>query len=465
MNQLLIKKDKLIYKGKTLALNDLFTEEFYQYSNDNVQNYESDVCIVNEVFLNRIQPTIALMLFIEKNQIKFIKMEETDAFLYPILVDVARQCNVKITGTSSFFKINKLMLGHLTVLASMLFLFWRMLVIPHSDKVKTEENRFAIIRTPAAKKKLAFLKDVNTKIEQLTDKETVYNCFRRTKRVGWVLKAWYMAYGELRHYKTMIKESIGINSALDAFTYYSKRVVHTLLYSYMLDDYFAANEGKTFYTGNNLDRFAIIEGQVAKIHNIKTVCISHGLEYGFKLPHCFTCDKFYTTSGQAAKHLNVLYNTEKFMYKEEIARQMFKVSYGKKKERSLVFFTEPREVYVNIRIIDELLPLMDKEQMRLTIKLHPKDKKLDYEKYKDRVNFIEDFNDAVSQNICFSRKSTTLLEAVYNGSVSGAILINAKDIAVFNTFPSLQDEKIKVFYSTSNLFEWLKREYLIKEFN
>jgi hypothetical protein len=102
---------------------------------------------------------------------------------------------------------------------------------------------------------------------------------------------------------------------------------------------------------------------------------------------------------------------------------------------------------------------MEKKQMQLSIKLHPKDKKSDYEKYESRVNFIEDFNDAVSRNICFSRKSTTLLEAVYNGSVSGAILINAKDIAVFNTFPSLQDEKIKVFNSTSDLFKWLKSEY------
>jgi len=454
-----------MYQDKIFVLNDLFTEELYRYSNDNVQKYVSDVCIVNEVFLNRVQPTIALMLFIEKNQIKFIKMEEANVFLYPILVDVARQCNVKISGTSSFFKINKLVLGHFTVLASTLFLFWRMLVIPHSDKVKTEENSFAIIRTPAAKKKLAFLKDVNTKIEQLTDKETVYNCFGRTKRVGWVLKAWFMAYSELRHYKTMIKESVGINSALDAFTYYSKRVVHTLLYSYMLDDYFAAYKGRTFYTGNNLDRFAIIEEQIAKKYNIKTVCIPHGLEYGFKFPRCFTCDEFYTTSGLAAKHLNDLYDTDKFIYKEEIARQMFIVPYDKKKERSIVFFTEPREVYVNIRIIDGLLPLMEKKQMQLSIKLHPKDIKSDYEKYESRVNFIEDFNDAVSRNICFSRKSTTLIEAVYNGSLSGAILINQKDIAVFKTFPSLQDKKIKVFYSTSDLFEWLKREYLIKEFN
>ncbi len=260
----------------------------------------------------------------------------------------------------------------------------------------------------------------------------------------------------------MIQVNIGVNSAIDAHLYYSKRVVHTLMYSYMLDDYFCANEGSTFYTGNNLDRFAILEEQIAKKYNIKTVCIPHGVEYGFKLPHCFTCDVFYTTSVQAAKHLNALYNEVKFTYNEKIASQMFVVPYKRNnqmKRRSIVFFTEPREVYVNIKIIDELLPRLQNEKMQLSIKLHPKDLKSDYEKYKGRVIFIENFNDAVSKNICFARKSTTLIEAVYNESVAGAILINQKDTAVFKTLPSLQDEKIKEFYSTLDLFEWIKKEF------
>ncbi|MFZ3129529.1 MAG: hypothetical protein WA125_00110 [Desulfosporosinus sp.] len=458
MNKLFVKKDKLIYMENTLSLNDLLNEELYQYSNKYAHEYESDICVVNEVFLYRIHSAIAITLFIEKNKIQLIIMEEPEDSLYPILVDVARRCNLKLSGVSNLYRIDKAVRGYISILASTGYLMWRMLVIPYSDKIDTRKGEFAIIRTPAARNKLSFLRDVNVKIEQLKDRETIYNCFGRARRISWVLKAWIRSYSELRQYKAMIKECIGISSALDAFAYYSKRVVHTLLYSYMIDGYFAMREGDTFYTGNNLDRFAIIEEQTAKRYNIKTVCIPHGLEYGFKLPHCFTCDKFYTTSWQAAKHLNALYDSEKFIYDEDIARQMFEVSSTKKEDRSIVFFTEPIEVYVNRRIIDELLPLMEKEQMQLSIKLHPKDKKSDYAQYEGRVTFVEDLNEAVSYNICFSRKSTTLLEAVYNNSVSGAILTNAKDISVFNTFPSLQDEKIKVFYSVPDLFEWIKCE-------
>lgn len=461
VNELIVKKDTLIYQDKLFDLNDLFTEELYRISNENVQYYESNVCIVNEIFLNRVQPTIALTHFIEKNQIEYINIKEKESSLYPILVDVANKCDVKISGTSSFFGLYKIVFGNLTLLASMVFILWKMLKIPHSEKIIAKENKFSVIRTLAAQKKLFFLQDVNIRVEKLTDKKNVYNCFGRAKRVIWVLKAWIKSYRELGRYKNIIKGNIGTNSALDAFAYYSKRVIHTLLYSYMIDEYFEAYKGKTFYTGNNLDRFAIIEERAAKKYNIKTICIPHGLEYGFKLPHVFTCDEFYTTSEITAEHLNDLYGTEKFIYKEEIAQQMFTVSCGKKKERSIVFFTEPREVFVNIKIIDEILPLMEKNHMRLSIKLHPKDKKIDYEKYKGRVNFIENFNDSISRNICFSRKSTTLLEAIYNGSVSAAILTNAKDIAVFSTFTSLQDRRIKVFYSISGLFDWIKRESIV----
>jgi len=44
VNELLVKKDKLMYQDKKFILNDLFTEELYKYSNNNVQKYVSDVC-------------------------------------------------------------------------------------------------------------------------------------------------------------------------------------------------------------------------------------------------------------------------------------------------------------------------------------------------------------------------------------------------------------------------------------
>lgn len=460
MEQLLIRKNKLVYNGETFEINDLFTNELYQYSNDTVQDYISDICIDNEIFLNRIQPALALILFIKEKKIEIIKIEEPDELLYPIIVDIVKTHNLEVTGVRSFIKYKKIVMGHLYTIISALYLLWRMILIPHSDRLKTANRRFSIIRTPAAQKKLAFLSDIDIQYEDVNSKETVYKYFSRRKRALWVFKSWLRAYSELECYSETMREKIGDESAADVFYYYSKRVVHTLLYSFMIDCYFSINKGNTFYTGNNLDRFAILEEKIANKYNINTVCIPHGLEYGFKLPHCFTGNTFYTTSKQAAEHLNVLYSTEKFKYNEEIAQQMFATPQKLKqsKNRRLVFFTEPREVYVNIQIIDDLLPLVNKEKMQLNIKLHPKDSKVNYKKYGEKVKFLDDFNDSIIGNICFSRKSTTLLEAVYNDSIAGAILVNEKDRAVFNTFPSLQDKKIKVFYNTSGLFEWIKKE-------
>lgn len=460
MNQLLIRKNKLIYNGETFKINDLFTNELYRYSNDNVQKYKSNIPVVNEVYLNRVQPAMALILFIRRNQIELVEVEEIDDLLYPIIVDTARTCDVQVVGTRKFLNYKKVLMGHFYIIVSTLFLLWRMILIPHSDKLTAVNEKFSIIRTPAAQQKLAFLSDINIQFEDLYSTKTVYKYFSRTERLSWVLKSWLRAYSEIESYVDLVKGKIGKESAADAFNYYSKRVVHTLLYSNLLDRFFSINQRNTFYTGNNLDRFAIIEERTAKKYNINTVCIPHGLEYGFTLPHCFTGDIFYTTSEKSARHLNFLYNTDKFLFDLDIAQQMFAVQYKEIKKQSIVFFTEPREVYVNLKVIDELLPLMSKRGMRLSIKLHPKDKRSDYIKYEKSLNFIEDFNEAISYNICFSRKSTILIEAVYNGSKAGAILINPKDKAVFNTFPSLQDDNINVFNSTSDLFKWLYSEYL-----
>jgi hypothetical protein len=77
-----------------------------------------------------------------------------------------------------------------------------------------------------------------------------------------------------------------------------------------------------------------------------------------------------------------------------------------------------------------------------------------------KIKFIDEFKEAICSNICFSRKSTILLEAIYNNSQAAAILTNNKDRIIFNTFPSLKDDKINVFYDKDELFNWLMKEYL-----
>lgn len=461
LSKLIVKKNKLICNDQTFEIDDLFTNELYQLSSKKVEEYNNELSVVNETYLTQVLPALALSIFIENNQVESIMIEEQDDILCPIIVDIARKHNIKVKGFSPLFKITSNLIGHFFIIVSTIYILFKMVTTQQTNDIG-EQKKFSIIRTPAAEKKMDFLKmDIEVHLEGLTGQSTVYSCFQQKERIVWVLKAWLKSYIELAKYDTAVKNRIGTNSGKAIYKFYSKRIVHTILYSIMLEKFFSIKAGSTFYTGNNLDRFAIIEEKLAKRYNIKTICIPHGLEYGFKLPYCFTGDCFYTTSSETARQLNLLYDTEKFIYDKEITRKMFEVPQTpvkRKVNREIVFFTEPKEVYINLKIIEELLPFMERESLKLHIKLHPKDKKKNYEKYTSKISFIEDFNDAISNNICFSRKSTTLLEGIYNNSVSAAILTNSKDIAVFNTFPSLQDEKIKVFYNIEGLYEWIKRE-------
>ena len=161
-------------------------------------------------------------------------------------------------------------------------------------------------------------------------------------------------------------------------------------------------------------------------------------------------------SENAAKHLNNLYGTNKFVFNKEIVEGMFKVKSAKSlTERKIVYFSEPREPEVNIQILKGLLDYL--ANTKLCIKHHPKDNLSDYEEFNGKIEVIQDLTDAIQGNICLSRKSTTLLEGVYNDSLCGAIIINEKDKAIFYNFPSLQDDAIEIFKSIEEAASWAKR--------
>lgn len=456
MGVLFIKGNKVIYNRESYELNDMFNERLYEESNRNAESYENELCVVNEVFLNQIQPYKALEFFLSGLDIKVIKVEDPDSKLLPHILDFANNKKIKVKGSPLFNIIKSRIIGLINIMLSSIYLCIKMVAIPYSSKMSSSNNNISLIRTPAAKKKLAFLENVDFKYENFNIKDTIYNSFSKKQRLCWVFKSLMVSYKEINSYTKYIKETIGIYNSAYTFNYYSKRVVHTMLYEIILEQFFIYNKGKTFYTGNNLDRFAVIEEKTSKKYNMDIICIPHGLEYGFKLPHCFIGDVFYTTSLNASIHLNGLYKTKKFVFDPEVATKMFLNSYGKEKtNRDIVFFTEPRNIEVNYKIIERLLPLFQKENLGFYIKLHPKDKKADYERYSDDVKFIDDFSLSVRDNICISRKSTILLEAVYNNSDAAAILLNKKDELIFNNFPSLQDERINVFGSIETLFEWI----------
>jgi hypothetical protein len=91
--------------------------------------------------------------------------------------------------------------------------------------------------------------------------------------------------------------------------------------------------------------------------------------------------------------------------------------------KKIIFFTEALGVDINMKIIDTLL----KSGLPFSLKLHPKDVRENYQHYGSDITFVTDFGDAISGNICLARKSTVLIEAIYNESIAIAVLFDARD--------------------------------------
>ena len=123
-------------------------------------------------------------------------------------------------------------------------------------------------------------------------------------------------------------------------------------------------------------------------------------------------------------------------------------------DRRIIFLTEPSDIEYNRDIIKKIASFLKKFEIKLFIKTHPRDKKSNYKDI-DNIEFIDSLSEAVSNNICISRKSTTLLDGIYNSSICAAFLGNSSDYAAFKRIPSLHNELIKALYNIEELKQWL----------
>lgn len=453
--ELIVRENKLFFKDEYLFLEDLHTSAFYKLSNKKSSDYKNDTFYVNELFLNFTLNYIALEKFIIDNEVTIIDARNASEKLFYYISDISEKHKLEIKGNKYFDKVFSTLKFHLQILSSSIFLVYLMLKIP-GEKSKRRHGDISIIRTPASKQKIEKIK-ISSEYEDPFSKQSIYKFFARQKRVKWVLRSLFDSYKQFRKIESLMKKYHGKNSRHLLTSFYGKRIVHLNLYKYLLSSFFDNNDFTTFYTGNNLDRFAIVEEMIAKNRDIKLIGIPHGLEYGFKFPKCFTGDVFYSTSKHASKYFNKLYNCGKFIFDEEIIKLIFKKKVENKKPIKIVYFSEPRENKVNHEIIETMIPLLKRSNLELNLKLHPKESATEYSKY--NINIIKEMNEAILCNICFARKSTILIEALYNNSSASAILLNNKDRVIFENFPSLQTKEIGKYFSAKELVKWIIIEY------
>lgn len=455
---LIIKGRGLFLNNNEVLLDDLFTKEFFDYSNQEAGKYNNDTYGVNEIFLNIVQEKLALERFVNDNidLIDSIDIGEADIFLQFFSIDIAIKRDLKIINRPSLLKTKVIIIFYIMQLGSFIKLMISMLKIPYSkDKPQVSDN-FAVFRFSGQIPKTKRFVDIYKELESPFEKNTIYRYYTRPARVGWTVGAYLKSFRTIKKMKEVYRPVLGDTSVYSLSVFYQKRIVYAELYTILLDHYFRFFRGKNYYMMNNLDRYSVIEDKTAHKYNIKTFNIPHGIEYGFKFPKGFASDVFYTYADNTATYLNKMYNTTKYVYRADVMEKLLSCDYEQKESPRIVFFTEPREIYVNQRIIENILPIMKERGLRLYLKLHG-DKPSDYSDYD--VTILANFAEAITGNICFARKSTILLEAIYNHSVPIAIITNPKDNAMFENFPSLNTDKIIKTFNENDLMEVVEKEY------
>lgn len=468
MSKILLQGKVFYYNKKAYHIEDMMDAEFYNYSNTLADDYKVEIYTVNELFFTFIQQTLALEKFIKDNHISEISIKFSDFSTTCIALSAAMKANISVNYNSFIFKLCQYIVylkEIFYIFASTGYIALKTLPIKYISSPDSSADIFSILRLNQEYQKLGFLmKNDNILFEFENLKSTlsknknistnVYNRFSRFEKLIWIAKAFFNGIRDLKDIRVFIQTKINKYCAFAACEYHSKRVVHTAFYAQMINRYFSFFKGKIYITGKIIDRYAVIDSVYAKKYNIKIYNFPHGVEYGFKLPYGLVGNVFFATSKIAADHFNILYNTNKFEYNEKIAKHMFNRNYKGTKKTEIIFFSEAHEPNVNIEIINGLKKILNPYNIDIIVKPHPRENLKFYNNISN-LKIITDFDYAITGNICIARRSTVLIEALYNNSDANAIIINANDYAIYKNYPSLQDKDINVFFSIGELADYI----------
>lgn len=267
----------------------------------------------------------------------------------------------------------------------------------------------------------------------------------------WLMKSFpryfHASFSDLVQLNVELGLNFNSSSRLKILKYFSRRIGIKCIFEFVLEKIIKENDYSELVTGNKEDRFAMIEKSVGESHSLLVTCVPHGLEYGFKVPGGVVGDIFYVTSLKAKNTFCTLYPEVRTIFEPDVCKNIMGLKYlDKYLDRRIVFFTESRDVNVNVDIICGLM----KSEVNFLVKLHPKDNASNYVGM--NIEFIDDYASAIRGNICLCRKSTIALEALYNDSIPICFVENSRDdFYVSHVFPSLSTEGISICRTMSEL--------------
>lgn len=445
-------------EGREDSFDSIYSERFIEGINSEATSVGFASNYINEIFMHfylRVAEAASTLNSSGADAILFRQYKG----VWSLHAAAARRIGLHICNLGFFYYY---FLSCMLYVVSLIVVVASSLIIPaltllkSRGRAKISSPAFSIIRSPASFDKMRFLNDsgavafyYDDLFQKKSSSSSMYSFGGMGERFFSLFVVPVMA---VRDYFLILSESkrlLGGWYTAYVLYYFSKRIAHTANFAYHLNLIFKSGRVDKYYTGNKEDRFAILEMRLCQKYSISSVCVPHGIEYAFKTPAGLAGDIFYCTTEYARKHLSELYATDgKFVYDEEVARNMFSRGRSVEPIDEIVFFPESRDVGVNISILDYLVGM----DYKISVKLHPKDNLEHYNKYAGRVVFVSDFSSSISNKICLARKSTVLVEAIYNNSIAIAILADPRDRAyVERMLPALTDSQIKKVYSFDEL--------------
>ena len=452
----------LNYDGAQLDLDSIYSRSFVESINQ-----RADHTIWSSEYINEIFMYYCLKIMEYASVFKRSGSEEILVKIFSnswsTYIAAAREVNLKINHKAIlFYHMSNVIL----IFYSFIVILGLSLVMPTWVLIKRKKmmqkiyDNISVIRSPASYDKMKYLEESNQVkfyfddvAQRNSTDSSIYSHGSIYQRILSLIIVPQMA---IKDYFLILSDTnnlLGWQHVGFVLSYFSKRVVHKCIFGYFLNLTLKKNKQAVYYTGNKEDRFAVLEKRLCKKYGVKSVCIPHGVEYAFRSPAGLAGDVFYCTTPFAQKHLSNLYGDDrKFIYDKGIAKKMFSRGQPVSDIEQIVFFPESREPEVNLSI----LKILVESGFTILVKLHIKDNPDNYKEYSDKFTYIDDFDFAISNKICLARKSTVLVEAIYNNSIPIAVLTDPKDRAyVEYMFPSLKDSQIKRVYTFEGLVEQL----------
>lgn len=325
-----------------------------------------------------------------------------------------------VPGKFDYFKINFIFL--LSVVMSGLLILMNLLFTKNINF----HEQLAITRVQREKDKIINVIASGQFIEDdIKNKDfTIYRINKRGSRIKFLLFSYVnLCCLEFKKIRKILDTAELQPYYYETLKMCAIRIPHMVVYSFALDHVFKNYELPMVYIGSTLERFALRSEGLAKEQGKKLICLPHGIETLEPMPGGYIGDIFYCSSQYMADQLNELYNESKFVYDAEVTRKMYEINFSEakniEKRKKFVYFTQPLYIEETKKIIHLLQEVLEGNGQKLYLKVHPLESSNNYEF--PNVEFIEDINEALVENICVSFCSTVLIEALYNSSLSVSI--------------------------------------------